>query len=46
MDDKNNYGVINEQGYVGAQLGFTPLNEQDTKAVEDNKKNEDKEDKQ
>lgn len=42
MDDKNNYGVINEQGYVGAQLGFAPLNEQDSKAVEAEKESEKK----
>lgn len=42
MDDKNNYGVINEQGYVGAQLGFTPLNEQDSKATEAEKESEKK----
>lgn len=38
----NKYGVINEQGYVGAQLGFTPLNEQDEESV---KKEKDKDNK-
>lgn len=45
MDDKN-YGVLNEQGYVGAQLGFTPLNEQDSKAVESEKKESENKDKE
>lgn len=42
------YGVINEQGYVGGQFGFKPLNEQDNKAVNDeddrNKKDDKKND--
>ena len=39
MSDKK-FGVITEQGYVGGQFGFKPLNEQDLKAVkeEDEKK--------
>lgn len=47
----NKIGIINEQGYVGAQLGFTPLNESDQKSIkkdeEDDKKKKDnvKEDK-
>lgn len=43
MSDNKNYGVITEQGYVGGQFGFKPLNEQDRKAVdEDDKKKDDK----
>jgi hypothetical protein len=43
----NKIGVINEQGYVGAQLGYTPLNEADQKSLKDeeNKKKDNKEDK-
>jgi hypothetical protein len=39
----NKVGVINEQGYVGAQLGFTPLNEADQKSLKDKEETEKKE---
>ena len=39
----NKVGVINEQGYVGAQLGFTPLNEADQKALKEKEESEKKE---
>lgn len=43
----NKIGVINEQGYVGAQLGFTPLNEEDNrKILEENKKESEKKEKE
>ena len=45
MEDKN-YGVLNEQGYVGAKLGFTPLNEQDSKATEAERKESENKDKE
>ena len=41
----NKVGIINEQGYVGAQLGFTPLNEADQKALKE-KEESDKKDKE
>ena len=41
----NKVGVINEQGYVGAQLGFTQLNEADQKALKE-KEESDKKDKE
>ena len=39
----NKVGIINEQGYVGAQLGFTPLNEADQKSLKDKEETETKE---
>jgi len=39
----NEIGLINEQGYVGAQLGFTPLNEADQKSLKDKEETEKKE---
>ena len=45
MTDNNKVGVINEQGYVGAQLGFTPLNEADQKTLKE-KEESDKKDKE
>lgn len=39
----NKVGVINEQGYIGAQLGFTPLNEADQKALKEKEESENKE---
>ena len=41
MDDKNNVGVITEQGYVAGQFGFTPLNESDKKNIEESKEEDD-----
>lgn len=39
----NKVGIINEQGYVGAQLGFTPLNEADQKSLKEKEDTEKKE---
>jgi hypothetical protein len=36
-DSKNNYGVINEQGYPVGQFGFNPLSEQEKAAIDKNK---------
>jgi hypothetical protein len=36
--DTTGYGVINEQGYPAGQFGFSPLNEQDKKALEEDAK--------
>lgn len=32
------FGVINEQGYPAGQFGFTPINENDKKNIEDSSK--------
>lgn len=34
----NKFGVINEQGYPAGQFGFTPINENDKKNIEDSEK--------
>lgn len=34
----NKFGVINEQGYPIGQFGFSPINENDKKNIEDSEK--------
>lgn len=42
----SNFGVINEQGYPAGQFGFTPVNENEKKNIEDSEKEKDKKEKE